>query len=107
VVLPSAIDQQTDFHEASGTASGTAPLSKYSERVNFPCPQDSFRDGSRLRRGSTFVSVPGFRTTQTSSGSSWSMRIGEWVVRRICLVSEARRKASARLRKAQGWTLFS
>src|SRR3954468_21435025 len=108
VILRQAIDQNANLHElAAGTASGTAPLSRYSERVNFPWPQDSFREGSRLRRGSILVSVPGLRTTQTSSGFNWSMRIGEWVVSMICFFSEASRKASTRFRRAQGWTLFS
>src|SRR3954468_7659180 len=108
VILRQTIDQKTDLHElAAGTASGTAPLSRYSERVNFPWPQDSFREGSRLRRGSILVSVSGFWTTQTSSGLSWSMRMGEWVVSMICFFSEAARKASTRFRRAQGWTLFS
>src|SRR6185369_2653210 len=59
-VLRPSIDQQADLHRPeAGTAAGRAPLSRYSESVNFPCPHASFNEGSRESTGSISVSAPG------------------------------------------------
>lgn len=71
VILPLTIDEEADSHEATdGTASGTAPLSRYSESVNLPRPQSSLREGSSVRSGSILVSAAGRWTIHNSSGCS-------------------------------------